>query len=279
MKVGLSACSDGQLKEWEYQNKELVEVFAQMGIEAVTAQHLYAQKEVFAGTDRERAEELMRFYRDDSVGAIYDITCGDLANGVLGYLDWDVIAHSDKLFWGYSDLSALINAIYTKTGKSSVLFNIKNLVYDRGELQRKRFADYVSGKATDLFDIKYEFLRGRSMEGVVVGGNIRCLLKLAGTEFWPDVEGKILLLESYSGGAGKIATAMNQLDLMGVFDKVAGVLLGTFTEYEKKDRDLSVFELLETHIASDLPVAHTPDIGHGTDSKAIVIGGKRKFEA
>ena len=272
MKIGLSACSDGQLKEWEQQNIELQMILSGMGVESVMANHIYAKQDAYSGTDAERAEDLMNFYRDDSVEAIYDISGGDLANGVLKYLDWDVIAHSWKMFWGYSDLSTIINAIYAKTGRESVLYQVKNMVYAEGNLQQRRFADYISGTNQDLFNFNYNFLQGKRMEGIVIGGNIRCFLKLAGTEYWPNMTGKILLLESLGGETGGIATALNQLDLMGVFNQVAGILLGTFTAYEKADLSLSVYDLLKTHISDSLPVAQTAEIGHGADSKAIVIG-------
>jgi muramoyltetrapeptide carboxypeptidase LdcA involved in peptidoglycan recycling len=158
------------------------------------------------------------------------------------------------------------------------LYQVKNLVYAKGELQQKRFANYLSGKSNDLFDLNYEFLQGTYLEGIVVGGNIRCFLKLAGTEFWPDMTGKILLLESYGGETGGIATAMNQLDLMGVFDQVAGVLLGTFSKYEEAALSLSVFDLLKMHISDTLPVVKTTEIGHRPDSKAIVIGRNMKLK-
>ena len=183
MIVGLTACSDGQLKEWKQQNNELCRIMEGMGIETVMAEHIYAKQDAFSGTDAERAEDLMRFYRDDSVDAIYDISGGDLANGVLKYLDWDIIAKSKKTYWGYSDLTTILNAIYTKTGQESVLYQVKNMVYAKGELQQKRFANFISGKNRELFDINYEFLQGTCLEGIVVGGNIRCFLKLAGTEF------------------------------------------------------------------------------------------------
>lgn len=277
MKVGLSACSDGQLKEWEQQNMELRKILAGMGVESVMAEHIYATQDSFSGTDAERAEDLMRFYRDDSVEAIYDISGGDLANGVLKYLDWNVIANTKKMFWGYSDLTTIVNAIYAKTGCESVLYQVKNMVYADGKLQQRRFTDYILGANEELFDINYHFLQGTCMEGVVVGGNIRCFLKLAGTEYWPDMTGKILLLESYGGETGGIATALNQLELLGVFEQVAGVLLGTFTAYEKANLKLSVYDLLKTHISEVLPVAKTTEIGHGADSKAIVIGRNMKL--
>ena len=274
MKVGLSACSDGHIKEWEYQVDELAHVMKNFGIEPVLAPHINAKVDAFSGTDEERADDLMRLYADDSIEAIYDISGGDLANGVLKYLDFDEIAGSDKVLWGYSDLTTVINAIYAIAGKSSVLYQVKNMVYSKADLQKKRFADYLGGSSASLFDLNYEFLQGKHMEGIVVGGNIRCFTKLAGTKYWPDMSGKILLLESLGGGSGQIATLLTQLEQIGVFDKVAGILLGTFTNYEKEDYELSVYDLLKMHISDTMPVASTKEIGHGHDSKAIVIGEK-----
>ena len=88
------------------------------------------------------------------------------------------------------------------------------------------------------------------------------------------MNGKILLLESLGGECGQIATLFNQLDEIGVFSQVSGILLGTFTNYEKADLELTVFDLLKMHITDELPVAVTRDIGHGHDAKAIKIGEK-----
>ena len=277
MRVGLTACSNGQQTAWEPQISKLCRILSEMGIEAEEAEHIYAKIDDFAGTDKERAEDLMKFFRDESISAIFDISGGDLANGVLKYLNYEEIAHTAKRFWGYSDLTTVINAIYAKTGKESILYQVKNMVFSEGDLQTKRFADYFSGKNSGLFDIQYSFLQGSSMEGVVIGGNIRCFLKLAGTEYWPDVSGKILLLESLGGESGAIATAFTQLEQLGVFDYISGVLLGTFTRYEEAGLKMSIFDLLKMHISESLPVAETSEIGHGADSKAIVIGRNMRF--
>lgn len=272
MKVGISSCSNGHMRDWEDQVDALVATLNEMNIEAVLAPHIYKTVDEYCGTDAERAEDLMRFYTDNAITAIYDISGGDLANGVLKHLDYEIIAKSNKTFWGYSDLTTVINAIYTMTGKSSVLYQVKNIVWSCKDLQTQRFSDYIKGKNNDLFDIDYDFLQGESMEGIVVGGNIRCFTKLAGTKYWPDMNGKILLLESLGGESGQIATLFNQLDDIGVFQQVAGVLLGTFTYYEKADLELTVYDLLKMHINESLPVAYTRDIGHGHDAKAIRIG-------
>lgn len=79
MKVGLSACSSGHLPEWEDQITELADVLAGMGIKAEPAAHIIRTVDEFSGTDEERAADLMKFYTDDEIGAIYDIA-GSITN-------------------------------------------------------------------------------------------------------------------------------------------------------------------------------------------------------
>lgn len=277
MKVGLVVCSNGFSKESVHEINELIKCLSEMGIDPVMSKHIYARDGVFASNARERAEDLMNFYLDDSIDAIYDISGGDIANEILKFLDYDVIKGSGKTFWGYSDLTTIINAIYTKTGKSSVLYQVRNLVLKDAHLQRKRFRNSVTKNGNDLYDIRYEFLQGSFMEGEIVGGNVRCFLKLAGTEYWPDLKGKILLLESLGGKIPQISTYFAQLDQIGAFELTAGILLGTFTQYEKAGINKSVYELLLPYISKNLPVAKTPDVGHGYDAKAIRIGEYARF--
>ena len=158
-----------------------------------------------------------------------------------------------------------------------MLYQIKNLIGSEAELQQERFRAYLSGDHSKLFHISCRFLQGTRMEGVLIGGNARCFTKLAGTPFFPDVKGRLLLLEAYGGGCGQISTLFTQLEQMGVFNQVAGVLLGTFTYYERTNPGLSVFDLLKMHINDNLPVAYTTEIGHGPDAKAVIIGAEMEF--
>ena len=120
-KVALVCCSNGQSRRNGGIIKHLENILQQSGMTVVCSPYLYEKDSVFSGTGKERAESLMEFYRDDTVRAIFDLSGGDLANEILPYLDYEIIAHSDKFFWGYSDLTTVINAIYAKTGKASVL--------------------------------------------------------------------------------------------------------------------------------------------------------------
>lgn len=271
-KIGIVCCSNGQKCTYVEKIKCLENTLIEIGLQPVFSDYIYEKEDVFSGTAKERANALMDFYKDDEIKGIFDISGGDVANGILPYLDYDVIASSPKLFWGYSDLTTVLNAIYKKTGKASILYQIRNLIYDDKERQIVDFSNAIMRNGTDLFQLNYEFVQQGTMSGIVVGGNIRCLLKLAGTEYMPELENKILLLESLNGDVAKIETYLCQLQQMGAFDKVAGIILGTFTEMDKRKCTHTVEGLVKRMVSKELPIVVTRDIGHGTDSKAIVIG-------
>lgn len=276
-KIGIVCCSNGQSREYAGKIGQLEEVLKSVGLQPVFSDHIYVSEEGRNSTGQERAAALMDFYRDDEIKGIFDISGGDLANGILPYLDYDVIADSGKTFWGYSDLTTVINAIYAKTGKASVLYQIRNLIYDHAERQIADFTNSVINGGDDLFQIERQLLppgdgNYGKLHGIVVGGNIRCFLKLAGTEYMPDLKDKILLLESYSGTAVRMETYLCQLEQLGAFRKVSGILLGAFTEMQEKKCEPSVETLVRRYAGEDMPIAVTRQIGHGTDAKGIWIG-------
>ncbi|MDF2543845.1 MAG: LD-carboxypeptidase family protein [Herbinix sp.] len=271
--VGIACCSNGLLGSYQPVVEELIETLGSMGIISVCSDYLYSKKSVFSGSGSERANALMNFYEDNNIEAIFDISGGDIANGILEYLDYDLIRKNPKPFFGYSDLTTVINAMFKKTGNVSYLYQVRNLIYEDKEMQRKAFINSLFYGSPDLYDFKYKFLRGETMRGIVVGGNIRCLLKLAGTEYQPDWRNKILFLESLGGEVALMTTHLYQLKQMGVFEMVVGVLLGTFTIMEERDYQPTMEDLvLEIADQKMLPIAKTYEIGHSNHSKCIIIG-------
>ena len=214
----------------------------------------------------------MEFFCDKKIEDIFDISGGDLANELLPYLDFEKIKDSKATFWGYSDLTTIINAIYTKTGKESVLYQIRNLIYDYGKKQKEEFSQSFLYNKSDLFSVRGQFVQGEKMQGILVGGNIRCFLKLAGTEFFPDMKDKVLLLEARSGKVPQMITYLSHLKMLGVFEKISGLVLGTFTQMEQEKCKPDMIKIVLDYVKESTPVFKTDQIGHGTDSKAVVIG-------
>ena len=201
-KAAIVACSNAQQLKYRTQIGELITFLQSIGIETELSECIYSDDSAFSGTPRERGTQLMKMFRIPEIEEIYDISGGDVSNQILDELDYKVIADSKAIFWGYSDLSTVINAIYTMTGKESVLYQVKNMVRgDNTAIQRERFRN-----RKELFEPSFTFIQKSAMKGVVVGGNIRCFLKLAGTRYFPDLQDKILFLESFGGEVPQMAT-------------------------------------------------------------------------
>lgn len=271
-KIALVCCSNGQSQDQKAIIDNLNKILTDIGLIPCLSKYIYQTDSVYSGTAKQRAEELMQFYRADDIKAIFDISGGDIANELLLHLDFDVISICQKQFWGYSDLTTIINAIYAKTGKSSVLYQVKNIARVNDVKSIDQFSKFLFHNDNQLFDFPYNFVRGKSMKGVAVGGNIRCLLKLAGTEYFPDMHDKILVLEAMSGSTPQMVAFFSQLSCMGIFEQIKGVLMGTFTQMETQEGTDSIIELASRFVPNNIPIAKTQFIGHSADSKAIIIG-------
>lgn len=274
--VGLIACSDGRKKESTIV-KEIVDTLTMLGLRAKLAQTIFRKGDSpFSGKATERANELMTMFRDDRIKMIFDISGGDSANQILPYLDEKIIKKNPKPFVGLSDLSVLLNAIYVRTQVPTFHYQIANLVKEDASTQLNLFRKWFMEKETDganEITFQYRWLRGQGMKGVVIGGNIRCFLKLAGTPYMPDPTNKILFLESLGGGISRTASLLAQLQQIGFLEQCQGLLLGTFTEIHSQNQHHLLEELiLEMTKEYPFPIATTEQLGHGADAHCLSIG-------
>ena len=273
-KIGIISCSNGL----SIKNKNLIDELKlnlkSLDIEMVEGDTLYAKEyNLFSGTGEEKARALEKLFLDKDIKMIFDISGGDLANEVLDFLDFNLIKENPKPFFGYSDLTVLINAIYSQCDITTYNYQLRNLIGKFKEEQMQNFkASFIEGKE-DIFNLDYEWINGSHLEGIVVGGNIRCLLKLAGTKYMPDFKDKILFLESFSGNSAKMVTYITQYKNLGVFNEVKGIILGEFTEMERENLKPDIVEILKRVIGEiNIPILKTRDLGHGADAKCIPIG-------
>lgn len=273
-KIGIISCSNGL----SIKNKNLIDELKlnlkSLDIEMVEGDTLYTKEyNLFSGTGEEKARALEKLFLDKDIKMIFDISGGDLANEVLDFLDFNLIKENPKPFFGYSDLTVLLNAIYSQCHITTYNYQLRNLIGKFKEEQMQNFkASFIEGKE-DIFNLDYEWINGSHLEGVVVGGNIRCLLKLAGTKYMPDFKDKILFLESFSGNSAKMVTYITQYKNLGVFNEVKGIILGEFTEMERENLKPDIVEILKRVIGEiNIPILKTRDLGHGADAKCIPIG-------
>ena len=271
-KIALVVCSNGKNIEDKDRIEKLEDILVEMGLVPIFTKYIYRDKIGRAAKAQVRAEELMSFYKNKEIKAIFDISGGDIANEVLDYLDYDVIKRNYKPFFGYSDLTTVLNALGSQMNEVNYLYQILNII--ESKKIRTSFENTFMKNEQTLLDIKWKFLQGSSVEGEVIGGNIRCFLKLSGTRYFPEVENKVLFIEGLGTSIEGLATHLAQLKQIGVFDKISGLLIGTFTKIEKEISVEELFELVQEYIPSSLAVAKTQEVGHAKNSKALKIGEK-----
>ena len=271
-KIALVVCSNGKNIEDKDRIEKLEDILVEIGLVPIFTKYIYRDKIGRAAKAQVRAEELMSFYKNKEIKAIFDISGGDIANEVLDYLDYDVIKRNYKPFFGYSDLTTVLNALGSQMNEVNYLYQILNII--ESKKIRTSFENTFMKNEQTLLDIKWKFLQGSSVEGEVIGGNIRCFLKLSGTRYFPEVENKVLFIEGLGTSIEGLATHLAQLKQIGVFDKISGLLIGTFTKIEREFSVEELFKLLQDYIPSSLPVAKTQEVGHAKNSKALKIGEK-----
>ena len=269
-KIALVVCSNGKNIEDKDRLEKLESILVEIGLVPIFTKYIYKDKVGCGVKAQIRAEELMSFYKNKEIKAIFDISGGDIANEVLDYLDYDAIKRNYKPFFGYSDLTTVLNALVSKTNEINYLYQILNIL--ESDKIRENFEDTFLKNNQTLFDVNWKFFQGNSIEGRVVGGNIRCFLKLAGTKYFPEVENKVLFIEGLGTSIEGLVTHLAQLKQIGVFDKISGLLIGTFTKIEKEISEEELFELVKDYIPEHLPVVKTSEVGHAKDSKVLKIG-------
>lgn len=278
--VTLIGCSNPQALDYKPKIDELIQVLESFGLKVIVSPCIYEREDGFNGSAKEKAKVLMDAYKAPEIQAIFDLSGGDLANEVLGELDYEVFkTYPYKPIFGYSDVTTVLNGLYAKANLATYLYQIRFLIGPYGELQKERFRKSLFEDQEDLFNLDYHFIQGDTLEGEVVGGNIRCLLKLAGTPYMPNFKDKVLVLESYSGGIMQMSTYLNQYKQLGIFKQIKGIILGKYTVMEAENMKPSIEELL-LKIVDDpnMPIVKTGDIGHNMDAKCIKIGQKIYFK-
>jgi len=213
-----------------------------IGLKVVIGAHAYDRHGYFAGRDRDRADDLNRMFADDSVAGIVCYTGGWGSPRVLPYLDYDLIARKPKVLIGYSDITALLNAIHQRTGLVTFHGPVGSSSLDPYSLENFRkvvMSPEPAGvlaqppkKPTDLIDRANRVLKLRPgiASGRLVGGNLTLLASLMGTPYEIQTEGAIVFAEDIREEVYRIDRMLTQLALGGKFASLAGFVFGRCTE-------------------------------------------------
>ena len=251
----------------------------------VVGRHAYDRHGYFAGTDRDRADDINRMFADPDIDGIFCYTGGWGSPRILAYLDYDVIARNPKALIGFSDVTALLNAIYQRTGlitfhgpvatstftKYSV-DNFKAVVMDD---EAPGVLEAPEKRPNELVDRVNRIVRlapGRA-SGRLVGGNLTLVAALMGTPYEIDTTGAILFLEDVREEVYRIDRMLTQLALGGKFERAAGVVFGRCTECMARPSGFSLEDILRDRFAGmKVPVISGLSFGHIENKLTLPVG-------
>lgn len=270
---------------------EATETLKRLGFAVKTGDHLTKDFGYLAAPDQERADEFMRFIADPEVKCLMAVRGGYGVMRILPLLDFEAIRANPKIIIGYSDLTALVNPIFQKSGVIAFHGPVATSTFDAYTLDSFR-RTVMSNQAAGTFDESEEFSGIRFSEaraativpgkaqGRLVGGNLSLVAALMGTPYQIDLRGNILFLEEIEEEPYRIDRMLMQLALSGKLGECAGVALGRFTKCEARTRggefavSLSLEQVLRGILEPlRIPTVYGLPIGHIKSKLTIPVGG------
>ena len=240
------------------------------GYRVVPGKHILQKRGYLAGSEAERAEDLIGAIANPDVAAVFYIRGGFGSSRLLPWLPFSVLQKSPKLFLGYSDTTCLHLAFWAKNRQ--ITFHGPNVI-DLADSPENitHVMSALAGCSEFCWSISESLvLRHGTASGRLLGGNLTCLCHLLGSPYFPNLEGAILLLEDRGEALYRLDRLLTQLKLAGVFTQIKGLILGHFHECDEpqKVRDM----VLEQVKYYSFPVVAGLPFGHGSPNEVIPLG-------
>jgi muramoyltetrapeptide carboxypeptidase LdcA involved in peptidoglycan recycling len=284
--------------------KEAITQLEKIGFKLSFGKHADEIDEFNSSSIESRIEDLHDAFADKTVDAILTVIGGYNSNQLLQYIDYELIAQNPKIICGFSDVTALANAITAKTGMITYIgphfsswgmkygfeYSLENfakccmeeIAFDL--LPSKEWSDdpwYIDQEKRDFItNDGYWILNPGHAIGRVVGGHVRCLNALQGTQYWPGLDDTILILEEDAEinpplFDRQLQSLVHQLDFSGV----KGILIGRFQKETKMTRVLLQIIIDTKKELQSIPIIANVDFGHTTPIATMPIGGSLEISA
>lgn len=272
---------------WEVNG--LVSKFRALGVECEigeTVKQRNSSTRYLSAPDDRRLDELMGYFLRDDIDGIFCARGGYGVIRILEKLDYAEIARHPKILVGYSDITALLFALYSQCG----------LVCYHGPVASSQFDEFTtmhmlkvlfSGYSDGIIEYtapNLEIISPGTATGQLVGGNLTMVSGMLGTPYDVDTAGKIIFLEETREEPYKIDRMLTQMILAGKFKNAAGVILGNF-EYLKGNRNFfpgrsfSTMQVLVDRLGGlGIPVMFGIPFGHMKNKMTLPLGVNARID-
>jgi len=254
----------------------------ELGYQVVLGKYVFDKHNNMGGTPEQRAEDIMTFFKDPDIKAIFCTRGGYGAQYILPELDYDIIKKNPKPIIGFSDITALHMGIYAETGTSGYAGILLKYDFEKGDLNPRtaRSLKNVLAGEKEAFNTGNTVNPGKA-SGILLGTNLCVLMLLAGTPYFPPLDNAILLLEDVDDASFRFERMLLQLRQQKDFHKVKGIIFGAFTDCTIKhpdDKDMN--EIIdEFATGTSIPIIKNFPFGHITARPVLPLGAKVELDA
>lgn len=266
---------------------ELMQAARDMGLEPVLYPSATAKHGFLSGVDAIRAADINAAFADPSIKGIVCTRGGYGFHRILPLLDWKTIKKNPKIFGGYSDVTAMLNALNQIYGMESYHMPMVGAWGDGLDEYSAPFVksmlfgepvEYVNPEGSPITTLVPGKAKGR-----LCGGNLSLLAASLGTPYEIDTKGKILFIEEIGERPYKVDGMLTHLRNAGKFDDAAGIILGGFTNCADKEGVIGGLSLEDIYCELIVP-AGKPTIsgvvcGHCSPTMSLPMGRLFKMDA
>ncbi|MEM7230843.1 MAG: LD-carboxypeptidase [Planctomycetota bacterium] len=256
----------------------------------VKVSHGYRSRDGYlAGGDEQRAAEFNSMLRDPQVNAVFCLRGGYGSPRILDQIDYAELRRNPKIVLGYSDITAVLNAIERHAGvvsfhgpmagelKAPTGFTSRYLWAALSGTGRD-FGDWGKGPGSRLNE--WRTIAGGTAEGKLVGGNLSLVSATMGTPYEVDTNGAILFLEEVSERPFRVDRMLNQLRLAGKLKQLKGALLCRFTNCRGGSNSRSLDTIFKEYLGPlGIPVLAYFPAGHVSDQATLPVGARVRLDA
>ncbi len=250
-------------------------------------------KGYLAGSDSRRLKELHAMYEDPAIAGIWCVRGGYGATRILDQLDFSLIKKNPKPLLGYSDITALLNTIYQKTGSpcfhapvgssSFTNYTKEHLapIFGLNEPHLINLASQNEKEGLNKQVYKSFQINPGTAQGKLAGGNLSLLVSLIGTKHQVRTTNRIVFIEDIGEEPYRVDRMLTQLLSAGFFEKAKAVVLGIFAGCHRKNEiDLTLAEVITDRIKPlKIPSVYGFSFGHIDNQCTFPIGAAAEFNA
>mgnify|MGYP001566540767 CR=1 FL=1 len=270
------------------------------GVHITLGKHIFELNELETASLDHRLEDFHAAFKDKNVKAILTVLGGASSNQMLKHIDYDLTSDNPKIFCGLSDITALTNGIYAKTGL--ITYSGPHFTVFGHDKAREYTADYFrkcffenetisiasspiyfderKGDAENITNDGWWIIEEGEATGTALGGNLITFNLLQGTEYFPVLSDSILFIEDNNKESSRaFENHLQSLILQPSFKGVKGLVIGRFQQGSGLSKELLAKIIKTKPELEGIPIVANVDFGHTLPMITFPTGGKVQVDA